>query len=118
MFKYSERSLKVRSELHPQLQKIFDFVLPIFDHTLVCGYRPQEEQDKAFENGFSKVKFPYGKHNRYPSIAVDAYPYPLKDLHAKSAREQELYQTCAKNPVIHDGDVSARRSRSYSVFCI
>jgi len=29
-----------------------------------------------------------------------------------------LYQTCAKNPVIHDGDVSARRSRSYSVFCI
>ena len=91
MPKYGERSLKVREELHPDLQKIFDTVIKKFDHSLVEGYRGKEAQDKAFEKGTSQVRFPNGKHNIFPSIAVDAYPYPMNDLNASTAREREIY---------------------------
>ena len=92
MPKFSEKSLKVRGELHPDLQKIFDEVIKTFDCSLVCGYRSEKDQNDAFANGFSKLRFPNGPHNKFPSIAVDAYPYPIKDLNAKSQRERELYK--------------------------
>jgi len=31
----------------------------------------------AYNSGRSKVKWPDGKHNRSPSMAVDAAPYPI-----------------------------------------
>lgn len=92
MPKFSVRSLKVRSELHKDLQTIFDEVIKVFDCTLICGYRGEKEQNEAFEKGYSKLKFPNGNHNKYPSMAVDAYPYPMTDLNAKSQRENELYK--------------------------
>ncbi len=30
-----------------------------------------------FRTGKSQVKFPHGKHNTNPSLAVDAAPYPI-----------------------------------------
>ncbi len=41
------------------------------------GHRSQEAQDKAFNDGNSQLKWPQGKHNRRPSVAVDVAPYPL-----------------------------------------
>jgi len=46
------------------------------DISLVTGYRGEEEQNKKFLEGKSKVTYPNGKHNMYPSIAVDLQPYP------------------------------------------
>jgi peptidoglycan L-alanyl-D-glutamate endopeptidase CwlK len=89
---YGDRSLKVRSELHPELVKPFDVLIKKFDHSLVCGYRNEKDQNEAFGNGFSKLRFPNGPHNKFPSIAVDAYPYPITDLNAKNQRERELYK--------------------------
>ena len=34
-------------------------------------------QDKYFNEGKSKLKFPHGKHNADPSNAVDVVPYPV-----------------------------------------
>jgi len=35
------------------------------------------EQNKAFNEGKSQLKFPLSKHNKYPSLAVDVAPYPI-----------------------------------------
>jgi peptidoglycan L-alanyl-D-glutamate endopeptidase CwlK len=45
------------------------------DFIIACGYRNQEDQDKAYAQGYSKVKYPNGKHNKNPSLAVDIAPY-------------------------------------------
>mgnify|MGYP001385441952 CR=1 FL=1 len=76
MPRYGDRSLRVLETLHPDLQLIFKTVLATgFDHTLICGHRPQKEQDEAFALGRSKVRFPNSKHNSTPSMAVDAMPW-------------------------------------------
>ena len=41
------------------------------------GYRNEEKQNRYYEEGRSKVKYPLGKHNHKPSRAVDVYPYPI-----------------------------------------
>lgn len=77
MYKYGNKSINNLKECHTDLQILFNEVLKIIDHSIVCGFRGKKEQDKAFESGNSKVKFPHGKHNSFPSNAVDAYPYPI-----------------------------------------
>jgi peptidoglycan L-alanyl-D-glutamate endopeptidase CwlK len=51
--------------------------LAIMDFTVVCGHRSEELQNKAFKEGRSKLEWPYSKHNRTPSLAVDIAPYPI-----------------------------------------
>lgn len=46
-----------------------------FDFTVVCGYRNEKDQNEAYQNGFSQLKFPNSKHNKSPSQAVDIAPY-------------------------------------------
>ena len=75
--KYSILSLARLKECHRDLQVVFTEVLPYFDHSIICGHRGEQEQDTAFESGFSKVKYPNSKHNSYPSMAMDAVPYPI-----------------------------------------
>lgn len=72
---YSETSKERLKTCHRDLQTIFVNVLQDFDHTIVCGHRGEEDQNKAFAENKSKVQFPNSKHNRVPSWAVDAAPY-------------------------------------------
>lgn len=67
---------------HPDLQKVFNFVIGHYDCTVLEGHRGQEAQDEAFRRGTSKLKWPNGNHNKTPSLAVDVLPYPIdwKDL--------------------------------------
>jgi len=62
---------------HDDLQRLFNEVIKHWDCTIVCGHRGKEDQDKAFADGKSKVKWPNGKHNKFPSLAVDVMPYPI-----------------------------------------
>lgn len=62
---------------HPDLQRLFQAVIERYDFTVTCGHRGQEEQEEAFRTGRSKVRWPNGKHNTTPSLAVDAVPYPV-----------------------------------------
>ena len=48
-----------------------------FDLTITCGYRGEEEQEKAFREGKSKAHFGQSKHNSFPSKALDICPCPI-----------------------------------------
>lgn len=63
---------------HQDLQTIFNYVIKSFDCTIICGYRDKKAQNKAYDDGFSKVRFPNSKHNMSPSIAVDVIPWPIE----------------------------------------
>ena len=60
-----------------RLQDIFNEVVKTWDCTIVCGHRNQIDQDKAYKEKKSTLKFPMSKHNQYPSKAVDVAPYPI-----------------------------------------
>lgn len=63
--------------LDPRLQLLMRAAIKHVDFTITCGFRNQADQDKAFAEGKSKVKWPDGKHNSNPSKAVDVAPYPI-----------------------------------------
>jgi len=68
----SQLSKKRLDTCHPDIQKLVlaaSEVLPSL--CVLCGHRDEEEQDRAFKSGYSKLKFPQSKHNKTPSRAVD-----------------------------------------------
>lgn len=77
MPKFSQSSFSKLSTCHRDLQVIFFEVIKYFDCTVIEGHRGQEAQDKAFQEGKSQLKWPDGKHNQSPSMAVDVAPYPI-----------------------------------------
>ena len=46
------------------------------DCSVICGYRGKKDQNDAYNNGYSKLKFPQSSHNKKPSWAMDVIPYP------------------------------------------
>ena len=77
MPKFGTKSKERLNTCHPDLIAVFNEVIKYYDCTVTCGYRGEQEQNKAFDEGRSKAKFPKGKHNKNPSTAVDVYPYPI-----------------------------------------
>lgn len=74
---FSKLSLERLSTCDERIQRLFNDVIQIVDCTIICGHRDQEAQDKAFHDGFSKLKWPNGPHNKFPSLAVDVMRYPI-----------------------------------------
>ena len=72
---FSSRSNAILSTCHPELQILFKEVIKEYDCSVICGFRCKGDQDKAFDDGKSKAQFPWSKHNKLPSIAVDVGPY-------------------------------------------
>lgn len=89
MNRYSKKSLKIRGEISRNLQIVFDTILPLMDHSLVCGYRGPAAQERAFAEGKSTKHYPNSRHNKLPLpvTAVDAQPYPYKE----EDKEQAIY---------------------------
>jgi len=77
VYKFGKVSKKNLSEAHPLLQEIFNEVIKVIDCSVIEGHRPKEEQNKAYEKGYSKLRWPKSKHNKTPSLAVDVVPYPI-----------------------------------------
>lgn len=75
--KWSRSSAAKLAELTPELQRALNTALELFDMTIVTGFRDQAAQDAAVASGHSKVRWPNGKHNKRPSVAVDIQPYPM-----------------------------------------
>jgi peptidoglycan L-alanyl-D-glutamate endopeptidase CwlK len=75
MPKFSKSSKKKLETCDKRLQEIFNEVIKTWDCTIICGYRSEDEQNKAFNEHKSKLKFPQSKHNTFPSKAVDVAPY-------------------------------------------
>lgn len=90
-FAWGKRSLQVRAELHPDLQKLADRVLALtpFDVSLTEGHRGQQAQSRALEIGATQLPWPRSAHNREPSWAVHIDPYPI------NYRNERLYYVLA-----------------------
>lgn len=76
MYKFSELSKKRLETCHPDLQRLMNEVIKHYDISILCGHRGEEDQNKAFSEGNSKLKWPNSKHNSLPSKAVDIMPNP------------------------------------------
>ena len=77
MFKFGKRSRKHLETCDKRLQDIFNEVIKYVDCSVICGYRNEEDQNKAFIEKRTKLKFPNGRHNSLPSNAIDVVPYPI-----------------------------------------
>jgi len=77
MAKFGVASKKNLASAHPDLQKLFNTIIKTIDCSVTEGHRGKELQNKYFNKGKSKVKFPDGRHNKFPSLAVDVTPYPV-----------------------------------------
>jgi len=83
MPKFSQASFSKLSSCHIDLQVLFYEVIKNFDCTILEGHRDEKEQEEAFLKGNTKIHWPYGKHNKIPSMAVDVIPYPVNFDDAK-----------------------------------
>ena len=77
MPKFSKKSLSKLETCDKRLQDLFLRVVKKFDCTILEGHRSKDRQNKLFDEGKSKLKYPKGKHNSLPSKAVDVAPYPI-----------------------------------------
>lgn len=75
MPKFSATSRARLATCDARLQEILNEAIEIVDFTVLEGHRNQADQDKAFADGKSKLKWPKGKHNALPSRAVDIAPW-------------------------------------------
>ena len=75
MKKFSIKSQERLRTCHPELQKLFNYVILDYDCSIICGFRGEAEQNEAYASGNSKLRWPQSKHNQQPSLAVDVVPY-------------------------------------------
>jgi len=73
---WGPRSRRVRAQLVEPLQEIVDYILAsVCDIALTTGHRDEATQNALYPV-YTKVRWPNGKHNSFPSTAVDLQPYP------------------------------------------
>ena len=74
---FSQKSLDRLNQCDVRLVDIFTEVVKHFDCTVLEGYRDFDTQFKYWQQNKTKVQYPDSKHNKQPSLAVDAIPYPV-----------------------------------------
>ena len=77
MAKFGRRSASRLRTCDPRLVEILEAVVVWFDCSIIEGHRGEVAQNAAFDRGASKIRWPDGNHNEYPSKAVDVAPYPI-----------------------------------------
>lgn len=78
MPEFSSRSKQYLSSCKEPLIELFTEVVKEKDCTILCGHRNMHDQNLAFAQGHSKVRYPNSNHNKHPSVAVDVMAYPIK----------------------------------------
>lgn len=76
MPQFSQRSKDNLNSCEDDLRRVLIEAIRHYDFSVVCGHRGMEEQNKAFNEGNSTLRWPKSRHNAYPSRAVDIIPYP------------------------------------------
>lgn len=75
MNKLSSNSKKHLDTCTPLLQKLVQGVLNYVDVGVVTGHRSEKDQNALYVAGYSQLRYPKGKHNSFPSQAVDLVIY-------------------------------------------
>lgn len=76
MYFFSENSKRNLSECDEKLQRIGYVVIKIIDVSCVEGFRNKKNQNKAYKEKLSKLKWDKSEHNKKPSKAFHLLPYP------------------------------------------
>jgi peptidoglycan L-alanyl-D-glutamate endopeptidase CwlK len=76
MPQFGTNSKKHLATLDPELRRVLEEAIKHYDFSVVCGFRNMEDQNTAFNEGHSTLRFPESNHNHHPSMAVDIIPYP------------------------------------------
>ncbi len=71
---FGAASLAQLQTCDPRLQRILRRAILIVDFKILEGHRGEAAQNKAFAEGKSKLRWPHGNHNAFPSRAVDIAP--------------------------------------------
>ena len=74
---FGRTSVERINTVHKDLREVLYAAIEDFDFSVICGSRSEEEQNEAYDNGYSLLIWPNSKHNKMPSRAVDIAPYPL-----------------------------------------
>ena len=77
MPKFGSKSRKRLATCDERLQKLFNEVINYVDCSVLEGHRSEERQNKLYEEGKTKVRYPKGRHKHKTSRAVDVVPYPI-----------------------------------------
>jgi len=72
-----DKSLERLKTCDERLQRLFIEVEKHWPLKIIEGHRGEAEQNAAFDAKKSKLRYPDGKHNAIPSMAVDASPIPI-----------------------------------------
>lgn len=96
---FGNRSKSNLMQLHPQLQRVANAAIATIDFTIICGYRGEYDQNKAFAEGMSKAKFGQSPHNFLASAAFDFIPFPFNgwDDRAGFIRVAKTIVACGKS---------------------
>jgi len=85
------------------------------DFTVTDGYRGEEEQERAFEKGYSKAHFGQSPHNNHDpvygplSLAVDLVPYidgKLDYENEGAFKTLHTYLRMVENELLDGGEIS------------
>lgn len=97
MPKFSQKSLERLSTCHPDIIFVCKELIKQYDFSVLEGYRNKEAQELAFKNGKTQLHYPYGNHNKKPSLAVDLAPYPVDWNNLERFKEMWIrFDTLAK----------------------
>jgi len=69
-----EKQRGLLNQCHMNLQVLFSEVYRHLDFFILCANRSDEDQEKAFLAGKSKLRAGQSKHNLHPSLAIDIQP--------------------------------------------
>ncbi len=74
---FGSRSSSNLENVNPRLVEVCNDAIKTMDFSVLCGHRNEEDQNKAFDEHKSTLRFPESNHNKKPSDAVDLAPYPV-----------------------------------------
>lgn len=77
MAAFGAASEKQLATCDDRLQRLLREAIKYLDFTVVEGHRNEEDQEKAYAKGASKLHWPKGNHNARPSRAADIAPFPI-----------------------------------------
>ena len=77
MPQFGKKSKEQLATCDERLIKIFNEVIKTVDCSVLEGHRSEDRQNALYEEGKTKVKYPQGRHNKFPSRAADVVPYPI-----------------------------------------
>ena len=91
MPKFGTRSKEELATCHPLLQELFNEVIKHINCSVLVGRRDEAEQNEAFANKRSKLKYPDSTHNEEPSRGVDVAPWYKKAPHIRWWDTKKFY---------------------------